>query len=138
MKRICLLLIILLALTGCDKETYRWEFNYSNDEVSQIMIIEIVDELEEYRVLKEIDLEQAQEVYEDIRSIRMRRYGTNLSAPSGKCFLIMFDNGEYDIISQKESKHFRYNDGDITGYNSWLCCDQSEFDVLINKYLDNK
>lgn len=68
----------------------------------------------------------------------MRKYGTNLSSPLGKSFLIVFNNGEYDIISQKESKHFRYNDGEILGYNSWLYCEKSEFDMLINKYLNNK
>ena len=65
----------------------------------------------------------------------MKRYGPNLSSPSGKCFLIVFENGEYDIISQKESKHFKYNDEDILAYNSWLYCNENEFNELINKYL---
>lgn len=138
MKKLCFILFIPLMLLGCNREIYHWEFHNSSNEVSQIFIIEIIDELEEYREIEEIDLKLAQEVYDDIMSIEMKRYGTNLSAPSGKCFLIVFNNGEYDIISQKESKHFRKSDGDIIGYNSWLCCDESEFEELINKYLNNK
>ena len=80
----------------------------------------------------------ADEIYNDITKLTMKRYGTNLSAPFGKCFLIVFKNGEYDIISLKESKHFKYVDEEIIGYNSWLCCEKSEFDELINKYLNNK
>jgi hypothetical protein len=141
MKKIFLMLIfilsLILSLVGCDN-TYYWEFNYSYEEVDQIKIIEMIDDLHyRYREIQEIDLSLSKEVYNDIANIEMKRYGPNLSFPSGKCFLIVFENGEYDIISQKESKHFKYNGEEILAYNSWLYCNENEFNELINKYLNN-
>ena len=141
MKKIFLMLVFILSLTlslvGCDN-TYYWEFNYSYEEVDQIKIIEMIDDIHHrYREIQEIDLSLSKEVYNDIVNIEMKRYGPNLSSPSGKCFLIVFKNGEYDIISQKESKHFKYNGEEILAYNSWLYCNENEFNELINKYLNN-
>ena len=59
----------------------------------------------------------------------------NFSAISGKFEDISFNNGEYDVIARKESCHYRYNeDGIISAYNSWLECDDTQYDALINKY----
>ena len=137
MKKIIIILVLSVFLFGCDKKVYHWEFNYSYEEISQLKIVEIIDELN-YREVQQIDLSLAAEVYDDIMNIEMKRYGTNLSSPYGLCFLIVFENGDYDIISQRESKHFKYSDEDILGYNSWLYCNEIEFDELINKYLDDK
>lgn len=137
MKKLFLLLIIILSLFGCDNNIYYWEFKCGYEEFSQIKIVEMIDYLD-YREIQEIDLSLAEDVYTDIVSIEMKRYGPNLSSPSEKCFLIVFENGEYDIISKTESMHFKYHDEDILGYNSWLYCDKNEFDELINKYLTNK
>ena len=136
MKKICLLLVFVLSISmfGCRGDTYHWEFNYSCEEINQIKIIEFIDDME-FREVKELDLELSCEIYDSITKLTMRRYGTNLSTPSGKCFLIVFNSGEYDIISQKESKHFKYNGEEILEYNSWLYFEKSEFDELINKYL---
>ena len=95
----------------------------------------MIDDLD-YREIQEIDLSLAEEIYNDIMNIEMKRYGTNLSSPSGKCFLIVFANGDYDIISQTESKHFKYNGEDILAYNSWLYCNENEFNEVIDKYLN--
>ena len=70
----------------------------------------------------------------------MKKYGTNLKTPSGYCFLIVFENGDYDVISKNESKHFRYDlaSKQIKGYNSWLrCSEPALFDKLIDKYLNS-
>ena len=131
-----ILICLMLSLVGCSNNIYHWEFNYSYEEVVQIKIIEMIDDID-YREIQEIDLSLSEAIYNDIMNIEMKRYGPNLSSPSGKCFLIVFENGEYDIISQKESKHFKYNDEDILAYNSWLYCNENEFNELINKYLNN-
>ena len=135
MEKIFLLLIFILSLVGCNNNVYYWEFNYSYEEVDQIKIIEMIDDLD-YREIQEIDLSLSEQIYNDIKNIEMKRYGTNLSSLSGKCFLIVFENGEYDIISQKESKHFKYNGEDILAYNSWLYCNENEFNEVIKKYLN--
>ena len=136
MKKLPILVILILCLFGCQNAIYYWEFEYSCDQIKEIKIVNIVDE-SDFSVIKEIDLNLAADIYEDISKLEMQRYGTNLSSPSGKCFMIVFLNGEYDIISQKESKHFKHVDSDTIGYNSWLYCDESEFEALINKYLDS-
>ena len=135
MKKIFLLLIFILSLVGCDNNVYYWEFNYSYEEIVQIKIIEMIDGFD-YREIQEIDLSLSEQIYNDIMNIEMKKYGTNLSSPSGKCFLIVFENGEYDIISQRESKHFKYKGEDILAYNSWLYCNENEFNEVINKYLN--
>ena len=140
MKKISFLLMLLMfviALVGCQDEVHRWEFAYGYEEIRAIEIIEIVDETD-YRVVREIDLSFAEELYTDIMNIEMKRYGTNLSSPCGMCFLITFDNGEYDIFSQKEPKHFKYDGENLQGYNSWLFCEESDFNALINKYMNDK
>lgn len=100
MKKIFLLLIFILSLVGCNNNVYYWEFNYSYEEVDQIKIVEMIDDLD-YREIQEIDLSLSEQIYNDIMNIEMKRYGTNLSSPSGKCFLIVFENGEYDIYPKK-------------------------------------
>lgn len=87
-------------MVGCNNNVYYWEFNYSYEEVDQIKIIEMIDDLD-YREIQEIDLSLCEQIYNDIMNIEMKRYGTNLSSPSGKCFLIVFENGEYDIYPKK-------------------------------------
>ena len=137
MKKLCLLLVILaLFITGCDKKIYHWEFDYSETRIVEIKIVEFSDYYQnEYTVLKEIDREHFAELYSDIQKLEMTRYAFNLSHPVGRCFLINFENGEYDVISSKEPKRCRYVDGKITGYNSWLRCNTEQLENLFAKYL---
>lgn len=135
MKKICILLIsFVFLLAACDDNIYYWDFLHDVDYVEEIMIVEMLDE-NDYTIIKEIDIERAEEFYSDIKALKMKKYGTNLSSPSGLCFAVVFQTGEYDIISKKEPKHYRYTNNDVLPYNSWLCCEETEFDVLINKYL---
>ncbi len=130
---IVLLVSMILALSGCNNRTYYWNFEYDAERIKEIKIVEAQDEFN-YVVVKEIDSECIHELYTEIKNLEMKRYGSNLSAPYGMCFLILFDNGEYDIIAKKESKHFKYCNGEITAYNSWLYCDKNQFNALMGKY----
>lgn len=137
MKKSCLavLIVIVLLSAGCiDNSIYYWDFAYDVDDVKAIKLIDASGDFT-YSIIKEIDITLADELYADVMSLEMERYGTNLSHPYGICFLIVFDGGEYDIISQKESKHYRYDGNRITAYNSWLCCNDIEFNALVDKYL---
>lgn len=144
-KIIILLITLVLCLTSCtfSSKTYTWEFAQDASNVKEIKIIEVYTNEEEYdfTVIKELDIELVDELYSDIKCLKMKKYGPSLSAPGGLCFLIMFENGEYDIVALKESKSYKYNeeyDKIMAAYNSWLlCCNQEEFDALINKYLDS-
>ena len=143
MKRIIILVTIFaFCLCGCSKKIYTWEFSQNISNVKEIKIIDIKDFKDEYEfsVIKEIDIDLLDELYSDITTLKMKKYVPfSLSAPGGLCFLIMFENGEYDIVAERESKSYRYDEeeGRIkAAYNSWLYCDEAEFEALINKYLE--
>lgn len=130
------ILAVLSTLVGCDNKIYYWEFAQSYPDVKELKIIEAEDEYN-YEVVKNLDVHLVEELYEDIENLDAKRYGTNLSNPYGKCFLIVFNNGESDIISKIEPKHIRYKDDKLMAYNSWLKYDSEQFDELINKYLNS-
>ena len=131
--RLLLILVFVICLLGCQSAIYYWEFDYDYNQINEIKIIDVLDEFN-YKEIKEIDIYLAKEIYDSIKEMKMKRYGTTLFTPSGFSFLIVFNTGEYDIISKKESKHYKYKNSDILAHNSWLCCDESEFERLINKY----
>lgn len=144
MKKIFSLIFVclfLFACVGCESErTYYWEFEKDYTRVAEIKIIvtpygESFD-MDNYKVLKEIDISYAEEIYDDINSITMTRYHGSLISPSGLCVLIKFDNEEFDVIARIESKHYRYDEnGTIIGYNSWLTSDSDDFYSVIENYL---
>ncbi len=128
-------LIFCIIFSGCNYgEIKHWEFNYGYEKITQIKIIEITQG-SNYREIEEISISFAEELYNDITNLEMKNYGPNLGSPSGLCFLIVFESGEYDIISRKEPRHFKYRDGYIQAHNSWLQCDENELYDLIAKYL---
>ena len=137
-----LLLSILL-----DPTDYRWEFDQDYTEVKTLMIIEIKDlwresqlQTNEFDVLLEIDVSQAKTVFEDVKNLHFHRYGPNLDTPRGKAILIVFNNDEYDLITCWAPQHNIYDErlGEIsdTGYGAWLYCDETQFNELLNKYLE--
>ena len=134
-KCILLLTVIGCFLAGCDNEIYRWEFSYECDYVKGIYIVEAEDAYT-YSHIKEIDIKQVEEVYADISNLDMKRYGpiSSLGTPYGICIVVMFHNGEYDIIARKESMHIKLEEDRLIGYTSWLYCDNEQFDALIEKY----
>ncbi len=139
MKKLCaLLLICVLFLSSCERKIYHWEFYYPVEEIQEIKIIEI-DRDNNCHELQDVDIELADELYQDILNINYRRYGpTHLYSPREKCFKIVFKNGEYDIISVVEPQHWLYKyaqNGKPRPGTSWYRCDEEEFDALINKYL---
>ncbi len=137
MKKLCLavMIAIVLSFTGCVDDTiYHWEFEYEVTDVTEIKIINASGAYT-YSVEKELNIDFAPELFADIMNLEMKEYGFNLSHPYGLCFLIRFSSGEYDIISQEEPIHYRYDGDRILAYSSWLCCNEAEFDALVNKYL---
>ena len=92
-----------------DKTVYCWEFN---QEISQINNLYIVDATnsEDYYIIKEISLDKSLEFIEDITSLEYKKYGWNLHTINGLCFVVMFKNGEYDIISDHEPMHVTWQE----------------------------
>ena len=143
MKKVCLLLVILLLVltfAGC-KETRYWEFEYTHEKIVEIKIVEIHSfnyqtDKDYYTVVKELDLSLAKDLWEDVSVLTMERMGPSPVEPHGNSFLIVFESGEFDIISIVGSTHFEYADGVIQSYISFLYSNEMEYEQLLNKYLN--
>ena len=142
MKKIFVLIIamILIAsflLSGCvDNKIYHWEFEKDYTEVAQIMIVDATGP-RNYTEIKSLDIGLVQNLMSDIENLEMNKYGWNLHNTHGKCFVIKFKNGDYDIIGRQEPMHCKYDEeGKIHAIISWLVCDADKFDELINKYME--
>lgn len=133
MKRfVALLIIVACMLSGCHREG-SWEFQYEAERVTQVKLVEMYTEWK-YSVIQELDIGSVSDLFSDIRALNWRRYGPNLAIPRGICILFMYDNGEYDIVSYREPKHYRMEEGGVQPFNSWLCCDQEAFEAIVSKY----
>ena len=138
MKRFLIILFCVIILcSGCkDNTIYHWEFEKDASCVTKIEIVEAEDAYT-YTTIREVDLHLVTNLYEDIQNLEMTYYGPNLKHPTGKCFVIHFENSEYDIVSAVEPKRMRYDeDGYFVGYNSWYECNEEQFDALIEKYMN--
>ncbi len=108
MKKIAFLSLMFILFSvvfvGCDTKVYHWEFEQPYANVEKIQIIQY-DTNNKYEVVKELDVSLAEIVFSEIESIDYNRYGWNLKSAGETCFLILFSNGEYDIISKTEPSH---------------------------------
>ena len=135
------LIIVLLPLVGCvdlaDKA--EWEFDYEYSQIKEIKIV-YCKELGEYYTIRNIHRSYREDLYGDIECLDMQRYYADVASPKGECFMIIYDDGNYDLISRAESKKVRYNSEskEWEYHDSYLqCYDASEFYILIDRYLDN-
>ena len=122
---------------SCYKTVYYWEFEYDYSQVAEISIVE-ANGPRNYEVFKNLDLTLSKELMEKIEAIEFKKYGSNPYTVSGLCFLIEYQNGDYDIISHKEPMHCKLIDGEIEACFSWYRCDEESFNELINEYVDKE
>ena len=145
-KIFCLFLIAVCAVVALyvgfhiavltPTTVYYWEFAQPADQVVKIQIVDAEDECN-YTVIKELDAELIPVFYEEVQQIEMKRYGWSLNGIYGKSFLIMFSNGEYDILSIQEAFHIKYTDGSPLSYCSKMLFNEESFDALMQKYLED-
>lgn len=136
---ISMCIAICLTIVACtfDDSTYYWTFEQPAEEIETVQIVNITQNYYTYDVVSELDKSHFDSLINEIQSLEMHKYGLNPSIADGKCFLIKFKNGDYDIVTFREPQHFYYDeDGTLTNAISWLKCKEpEEFDKLINKYL---
>ena len=136
------IVLILLSLfcVGCDSEVCHWVFNQEKTQIEAIYIVE-AESPYQYEIIRELSPISYDIFMDDIKNLEYKRYRYNLHTTNGLCFVVMYKNGEYDIISYYEPQHVvvvgineesgsRRYDGKI----SWLKCEKSIFDSLIDKY----
>ena len=150
MKKIIVLLsviLIILVLCSCDNKIYHWEWEYEDvvSEIKEIHIVELNGSYQQFEssykfnIIKTISTERYFEITDDIAKIDLSRNYGSPEVGSGKAFLIIFNNGEYDVFSYKQPYRMRYSNSDNSKelcYNLSLCrCDKEQFDALIDKYM---
>ena len=147
-KFFCILTaMLLLSLSGCGITTSYWEFQYSVDDVKEIKIIDVkrgggyVDSEEDYTVLKVVDETDYADIMDDIQTIGYYcpYLGSNPANPYGKSIMVVFESGEYDVISATGPEHYRYSEehGSITKILSFIRCrDKEQYNQMIDKWLD--
>ena len=147
-KFFCILTaMLLLSLSGCGITTSYWEFQYSVDDVKEIKIVDIqkiggsVDSEEDYTVLKVVDEADYADIMDDIQTIGYYYpfVGSNPINANGESIIIVFESGEYDVISATGPEHYRYSEehGSITKILSYIRCrDKEQYNQMIDKWLD--
>ena len=140
LKLLIAMILLTFTLTGCsmlDGSDYKWDFDYEPKEIKSIQIVEMTEGSSyNYTAIKEIDSSFYETICAEIKAIDWETYYFKLSYPKGTCFLIVFNTGEYDIISYEAPTHVEKKGGQRDFYYSWLCCDEEQFEAIINKYLN--
>ena len=150
---ICLLLIGILCLSGCDLEEAYWQFEYGVEEITSIQIVNIWkyvydeetgEDVPKYVVLKEMALSLAQEFCDDITQMKYdipRSDDFSQYKPSKRCFIVRFNNGECDIFSESDFVRMRYDENHVlkityAGLNHYEQENISFQDLLEKYYFD--
>ncbi len=133
-------LFCILFLVGCDNQKYYWEFGQDRSEIVSLYVVEAEDPYN-YEIITEIPLEKRDELLDDIEDLEYKKYGWNLHTTWGMCFVVKYQNGEYDIISWWEPMNLIWeepsnssSDKNLVAIISWLKCDEKQFNELIEKY----
>ncbi len=124
-----------------------WFFPQNTNEVKEIKIVEVGYPKDYYVVgmwtpedcvVKEIDVAYAEELYKDIENIDME-HDPYAPAPTGKGFLISYSDGDKVLFMATSPSTF-IDRGFIEHIEVdriyVKCCNQEEFDALIDKYLN--
>ena len=144
MKKIYIVIVLFLQLLliGCSfHRTYYWNFRYEYVDISEIKIISVIVatfHCTYYTTLKEIDLEKAKDIYEDVSGLQLERCSLPHN-PSGICLLFVFKTGEYDIISYDCLTYHRLSeDGEKIIHTHSLYCvaEEDKYYDIIDKYLN--
>ncbi len=147
MKRIIasvLLFTMTFFFEGCylDKKNVRYfEMAQGYENVSEILIVQAgLDYWSNCTVLKHVDISVAEKLFNELENFPLHKYGTNMSYPVDRCFIIIYENGEADVFSKCEPHHWKYDkDGNLQGTISWLCVideDINKYDNIVDYYMN--
>ncbi|MBR3875264.1 MAG: hypothetical protein IKJ25_00640 [Clostridia bacterium] len=147
MKRIISSIIVLclvFAMTSCvDKTVYHWEFEQDYTSIKEIKVVYIPSyessdlfDVDSYIVIKNINISYAQEIFIDVQNMKMEDNRDPLGMPHDLSLLIVFENGELNIINNYACVSAKYNeDSKLTLLTALLTADKIEFEQLIIKCL---
>lgn len=144
MRKFAMILSFILLsffLISCTTNTHDLILLYSDDHVKEIKIVEmkkdsIVTE-EDYTLIKDINTNDFVDLLNDIQAIEYKTLPSSPAVPSGTVILIVYDSGEYEIVSKSGPKQYKYSEkhGRIMEYHSYdHCSDAAQFDQTIEKW----
>ena len=144
MRKFTMILSFMLLsffLISCTTNTHHLKLLYSDDHVKEIKIVEmkkdsIVNE-EDYTLIKDINTNDFVDLLNDIQTIEYKTLPPSPAVPSETVILIVYDSGEYEIISKSGPKQYKYSEkhGRIMEYHSYdHCSDSAQFDQIIKKW----
>ena len=148
MKKAVLLLtavLLLLSLSGCQSKTHYRELLHPVDEAKEIKIIELLNEHvysdDDYTLLKVVDATDFASVFEDIQAIEYKLpvFTTSPATPYGTSIMIVYESGEYEIISCRGPQQYKYSEEyeEIMMYHSYYYCkNEEQYNQMIDKWLD--
>lgn len=146
-KKVIVIAIILLlfSMFGCKTGTHHLNLLYYVDDIKEIKIIELLNEQiyseEDYTLLHIIDTADFASVYGDIQNIDYKQhfFTTSPATPYGQSILIVYESGEYEIISRRGPTQYKYSEeyGRIMEYHSYYYCQNEEqYNQMIDKWLN--
>lgn len=144
MRKFAILISVMLlsfCFVSCTTNTHHLKLLYSDDHVKKIKIVEmkkdsIVTE-EDYTLIKDINTNDFVDLLNDIQAIEYKTLPPSPAVPSGTVILIVYDSGEYEIVSKSGPKQYKYSEkhGCIMEYHSYdHCSDAAQFDQIIKKW----
>ena len=100
-----------------------------------------MDSEEDYTVLKVVDEADYTEIMDDIQTVAYYYplITVEPANPYGKSIMVVFESGEYDVISATGPEHYRYSEeqGRIVKILSYIRCrDKEHYNQMIDKWLD--
>ena len=122
------LLLVLLCLTGCNKETY--SFRKSVDEIESIEIVSAEDS-RHFVVIKTLSEEEKTEFLKQFQTLTFSTYyvGDPMSV-YGTAVKFTYQSGDYEILCHDWGEYV--NEEGV--YGIWKSCDEEEFNALINGF----
>lgn len=128
---VALLLLVLLALTGCSGKPY--EFKKSVDEIKTIEIVWAEDSLD-YTVRKTLSESEKEEFLEQFLELEFDRYlFGDPSSVHGDAVKITYKNGDYEIICHHWAEYVKNGKAGFLWKN---CEDDEDFNNLLKKFSD--
>ena len=132
-------LFLLFLFLFPDKKIYHYELNQEKGEIVNIYIVDAQNEIE-FEIIEFINLDRKDEFLNDVLEINYKKvFGMDPGHPSGLCFVIEYDCGNYEIISERYPRDCIIENGNPRSYrHTWYRCDSDDFNLLISKYLYNQ
>lgn len=125
---IILLLLILVTLTGCCRDSY--SFKEPIDEIESIEIVSAENSLE-FTIVKTLSEEERKDFLEQFQAMEFHKYLGDPTDLYGDAIKITYQSGIYEMICPFGAEYVEYG---IIQYR-WRSCDEDEFNKLLNNFL---